>query len=397
MIPSQPSSAKKLLIVIALVGIVSTVFGQRSVAESPWPWLSVSGGNDPVTLLLMGDTNIQHRGDPATAYENVAATLNAADIAFANLEGPFAGTSADPLVPDIANKEGWQHSAPEMVQALVAAGIDGVGIANNVTYPHQALLRSMSVLDEVGIGYSGGGNDLQAAHRPLIFNRNGTRVGFLQYTTLFWPYGHTATQKSPGVASIRVSTAYMPPEDVLEKPGAAPVIVTTVNAEDQQLMVADIRALRQQADIIVVSYHWGLSSQRALVDYQPRLAHAAIDAGADIIMGHGPHVIQPIEVFGGKPIFYSLANFVFDWMFFGQRNLDGLLVHAVIDAGELVRVSAVPVRRDLDDNNPALLDPTSGAGREFFEQLVQLSGGENAPLRLDGKEIVVEGINSGGS
>ena len=189
----------------------------------------------------------------------------------------------------------------------------------------------------------------------------------------------------------------MPPEDVLEKPGLAPVIVTTINPEDQQQMAADIRALRQQADIVVVSYHWGLSSRQALVDYQPELAHAAVDAGADIIMGHGPHVFQPIEVFQGKPIFYSLANFAFDWMFFGQRNLDGLLVHAVIDAGELVRVSAVPVRRDLDDNNPALLDPTSGAGRELFEQLVQLSGGKNAPLRLDGKEIVVEGINMSGS
>ena len=387
----------KLVIVIGLVGAVSAVFGQRPATESPWPWSSVTRSDSSVTLLLMGDTNIQHRDDPAAVYENVAATLNAADIAFANLEGPFAGTSADPLVPDIANKEGWQHSAPEMVQALVAAGIDGVGIANNVTYPHQALLRSMSVLDEVGIGYVGGGNDLLEAHRPLIFDRNGTRVGFLQYTTLFWPYGHTATQRSPGIASIRVSTAYMPPEDVLEKPGKEPVIVTSVNAEDQQLMAADIRALRQQVDIVVVSYHWGLSSQRALVDYQPMLAHAAVDAGADIIMGHGPHVFQPIEVFRGKPIFYSLANFAFDWMFFGQRNLDGLLVHAVIDAGEVVRVSAVPVRRDLDDNNPALLDPTRDAGRELYEQLVQLSGGENAPLRLDGKEIVVEGINTNGS
>jgi len=381
---------------IILVCVGSAAFGQRPGAESPWPWLSVSGGDNSVTLLLMGDTNIQHRGDPATAYENVAATLNAADIVFANLEGPFAGTSADPLVPDIAHKEGWQHSAPEMVQALLAAGIDGVGMANNVTYPHQALLRSMSVLDEVGIGYTGGGNDLQAAHRPLILNRNGTRVGFLQYTTLFWPYEHSATQNSPGVASIRVSTAYMPPRGVLERPGRAPVIVTTVNAEDQQRMVADIRALRQQADIVVVSYHWGLSSQSALVDYQPRLAHAAVDAGADIIMGHGSHVLQPIEVFQGKPIFYGLANFVFDWMFFGQRNLDGLLVRAVIEEGELMRVSAVPVRRDVDDNNPALLDPTSGAGREIFEQLMQLSGRQDAPLRLDGKEIVVEGINTSG-
>jgi len=393
MISSQPSNTQRLLLAITLACVGGAAFGQRLGARSPWPWQPVSRGDDSVTLLLMGDTNIQHRDDPAAVYENVAATLNDADIAFANLEGPFAGSSTDPLVPDIANKEGWQHSAPEMVQALVAAGIDGVGVANNVTYPHQALQRSMSVLDGAGIDYVGGGNDLQAAHRPLIFERNGTQVGFLQYTTLFWPYGHSATPTSPGVASIRVSTAYMPPEDVLEKPGAAPVILTTVNPDDQQQMVADIIALRQQADVVVVSYHWGVSSQRTLVDYQPELAHAAVDAGADIIMGHGPHVFQPIEVFQGKPIFYSLANFAFDWMFFGQRNLDGLLVRAVIDAGELVRVSAVPVRRNLDDNNPVLLDPTSGAGQELFEQLVQLSGGQNAPLRLDGKEIVVDGIN----
>ncbi len=110
--------------------------------DGAWPWIDPAG-DAPVTVLLMGDTNIQSRENPGSAYQHVLPTLLAADLRFANLEGPFAGTSRDPLRPDIPHKAGWTHSEPEMVQGILDAGIEVVGVANNVTFPWQAMLRSL--------------------------------------------------------------------------------------------------------------------------------------------------------------------------------------------------------------------------------------------------------------
>lgn len=385
---SRTSKCVAVFIALALGGIVGVACAQDSGDASPWPWVVTSGGESAVTLLLMGDTNIQQREDPASAYQNVLPTLRAADIRFANLEGPLAGTSSNPLLPDIEHKVGWTHSAPEMVKALITAGIDGVGVANNVTYPYQAMLRSLAVLDEANIGHTGGGHHIDAAHRPLIITRDGVRFGFLQYTTLYWPYDHAATPEAPGVAAVKIFTSYRPPPDVLHKPGARPIIVTSADGDARERMLADIRVLNDSVDIVVASFHWGVSLQSRIDDYQRDLARAAVEAGADIIMGHGPHVLQPIEVWQGKPIFYSLANFAFDWWFLRDRTKDGLLVRAVISDGHLARVSAVPVTRDAE-NNPILLDPNFGEGRRMFLELVRLSGAATAPLRIEGKEIVI--------
>jgi poly-gamma-glutamate synthesis protein (capsule biosynthesis protein) len=383
------SNSAAVLIGVALSGVVGVACAQDSRDTSPWPWVVTTGSENAITLLLMGDTNIQQREDPASAYQNVLPTLRAADIRFANLEGPLSGTSSNPLLPDIEHKTGWTHSEPEMVEALIAAGLDGVGVANNVTYPYDVMLRSLAVLDEANIGYTGGGNDIGDAHRPLILTRDGIRFGFLQYTALYWPYDHAATLEAPGVASVKIYTSYRPPADVLHKPGARPIIVTSADRAARELMLADIRALSESVDIVIASYHWGVSGQSRIDDYQRDIARAAVEAGADIVMGHGPHVLQPIEVWQGKPIFYSLANFAFDWWFLRDRNKDGLLVRAVIGDGQLARVSAVPVTRDAEDNNPVLLDPNSGEGQRMFLELVQLSGAADAPLRIEGKEIVI--------
>ena len=116
----------------------------------------------------------------------------AADIRFVTLEGPFAGASTDPLVPDIPHKS-WTHSEPDQVDTLVAGGIDAVGVANNVTYPWQALMRSLDVLDRAGVAHVGGGKDIQAAHRPLVLERRGVKVGFLSYAATVFPFNHAAT------------------------------------------------------------------------------------------------------------------------------------------------------------------------------------------------------------
>jgi len=285
---------------------------RTAIAQEAWQWLDPGASDSTVTLILMGDTNIQDREDPGAAYKHVLTTLKAADLRFANLEGPLSGSSKDPLLPDIPHKRGWKHSEPEMVQGLIAAGIDGVGVANNVTYPWQALMKSLEVLDRANIPYTGGGRNLAEAHEPLVIERKGVRFGFLQYAATVFPYHHAAERERPGIAAVRVRTYYQPPPD-LDKPGQPPIVVTIPDESSLQRMVGDIRRLRKQVDIIVVSYHWGVSGSTKLVDYQRTLARAAVDAGADIVMGHGPHKFQSVEIHNGRPILYSLAQFVFDW------------------------------------------------------------------------------------
>ena len=374
---------------IWLISGFSLCFLTTAEAQDAWPWGDAAADEHGVSLLLMGDTNIQERENPGEVYKYVFPTLQAADLRFTNLEGAFAGTSKDPLIPDIAHKKSWKHSEPEMVQGLLDAGIDGVGVANNVTYPWQALLRSLKVLDKAGIGYTGGGHNLDEAHKPLLITRKGVRFGFLQYAATVFPYDHAATSERPGIAEVKVYTSYRPPRN-LDKPGQPPIVITTPDEKSLQRMVTDIRELSSQVDIVVVSYHWSVSGTTTPVSYQYELAHAAVDAGADIVMGHGPHKFQPVEVRNGKVIFYSLANFVFDWPN-ARKTPEGLLVRAVIRNKKLAGVSLLPVWRD-EGNYPHLHDPNIGKGRELYGYLLNVNGPDGAKLTLKNKEIVVDGV-----
>lgn len=174
---------------------------------------------------------------------------------------------------------------------------------------------------------------------------------------------------------------------MLDKPGQPPIIITTPDEQALRLMEEDIRQLRAQADIVVASYHWGISRHASVIDYQRTLARSAIDAGADVVIGHGTHVLQPIEFWRGRPIFYGLANYTFDW--WKQNNApNGLLARVVVRNKKLTAVSCVPVQRNAK-NNPVLLDPNIGTGRELFEELQRLSADSSVELRIEGKEILV--------
>ncbi|MGK2927742.1 MAG: CapA family protein [Lysobacterales bacterium] len=368
-----------LIIVLLCTPIAAT-------ATDPWPWVVSADGPDEVDVLLMGDSNFQFRDDPGSAWVKVQETLAAADIRFLNLEGPFAGHSTDPHYPDIPHKS-WTHSEPRDVQALVAGGIDAVGLANNVTFPWQAAMKSIEVLDQAGIPHTGAGQDIEAAHRPVILERKGTKVGFLQFAATVFPYNHAASEVRPGIAGIEVNTAYQPPWN-LDKPGQPPVVVTWPEPESLERMSRSVRELASAADVAIVSFHWGVSGMTAIVEYQRTLARAALDAGADLVFGHGSHEYQQIEVYKGKPIVYSLAQFVFDDPLRAKKHRHGHLARAVIREGELVRLSLVPSWRE-DDNNPYLLDPNEGRGRELLGAQKAVLDEDSVPLIIEGQEIVV--------
>lgn len=185
---------KNFLFLVLVITGGALLYAQE---DGAWPF----EGKDQSTLsiLLMGDTNISYRKNPTEAFSYVQQTLDAADVVFLNLEGAFAGGVDDTLKTDIPHKN-WRHSNPNQVQALVTGGIDAVGVANNVTYPWQALMRSLKVLDSVGITYTGGGKDIIAAHEPVILEKKGLKIGFLQYAATVFPTNHAATEHQPGIA-----------------------------------------------------------------------------------------------------------------------------------------------------------------------------------------------------
>lgn len=369
----------------------SHIYGQQvsnyhyTLNIKAWQWIMPA--SDGVSILLMGDTNIQGRHNPSQAFQHLMPTLKAADAKFLNLEGPFSPPSTDPLIPDIPFKEHWRHSEPRMVKALADAQIDAVGVANNVTYPWQVLQNSLKVLDSAGIGYAGGGNNYAEAHTPFIVEKKNVKIAFLQYTATFWPFNHAAQEDRPGVAALKVHTYYEPPKQVLDKPGQPPHIITIPDEKALAQLRKDIEQASKQADVVIASFHWGVSGNPNIVGYEQTLAHAAIDAGADLIMGHGTHLIQPIEVYREKPIFYGLGNSAFDWYRVTDKR-NGLMARAVFVGENLRHVSFVPLTRD-SENDPVLLDPSTGKGNELYEKIIELSAGFGTILKIEGKEVVV--------
>ena len=334
----------------------------------------------------VGDVNLQNRTDPGAAFHRVAAELAAADVLYGNLEGPLAG-AADPA--PIPHKRGWVHSDPAMVAGLEAAGFAFVSCASNVTYPPSAALRSLQVLDAHAIPHAGAGATLAEARRPAIVERRGLRFGLLSYTSVFWPHGHAAGPDTPGVATVRIDTAYEPGPRVLEMPGAAPTVRTTPDPEELAACLRDIAELRPQVDLLTVAMHWGISGSTELAEYQRTVGRAAVDAGADLVLGAHPHVPQGIEVraLPGRPapgiICYSLGNFAFDWPAMHGRA-DGLLLRCLLDPERRtpVHVSCVPVGRN-DTGHPELLSSRSSPGSELARSVTALSRPLGTTLRPD--------------
>lgn len=344
--------------------------------------------DDALCLILVGETNIQERENPVDAFRYVLPMLKSADVLFGHLEAPLTQPSQDPALPDIPHKDGWRHSSSDMVEAFSAAGFAAVSLASNVMYGRQAIWDTIETLDRAGIQHCGAGRNLEEARKPAIVLSRGVRFGFLSYTSVFWPVGHAAGANTPGVATVRAYTAYQPSRRTLEMPGAPPIVITWADPTELQTMEMDIRALRDLVDIVVVSMHWGISSSNQMIDYQREVGQAAIRAGADLVMGHHPHCPQGIEIVEGRPIFYSLGNFAFDWYKMRGRNLEGMLLKCTIRQRILERVAFVPVRRN-QENLVEILDPSQEPGNTIVDQVRELSAAYGTTLTTADNEVVV--------
>ena len=284
-------------------------------------------------LILVGDINLMNVDDADVPFARLGAEMRAADLVFANLECLLY----EPPDGHAVEHEGF-FADPEIGSAaLQTAGIAAVGLANNVNYGVPAILGSIAQLDRLGIAHAGAGADLAAARASAIVEHAGLRVGFLQRSAVYWPTNHEATERGPGIAVIRGHTAYQVPAHKtraevppMNRPGVPPIILTWADRFYLASFVQDIKTLRQEADIVVASCHWGLREE--VLDYMAEIAHAAVDAGADIVIGHGPHYSLPVEVYRGKPIFYGLGSFSFHTGHGGRRHGDWIGMMAEIEA-----------------------------------------------------------------
>lgn len=266
-------------------------------------------------LTLLGDINLIGVDNPALPFRKVAPTLKACDAVFANLECClFDPTEKREMMRDDQSGFEGLYAPPASGEALKLAGVQVIGNANNQNYGAEAILASNQRLDQLGIAHAGTGPNKAAARAPVIITRNGVKIGFIQRTSQYWPNNHEAGERATGVAAMKAYTAYQPPyykdnKIPPNRPGAPAKVVTWVDPEYLAELKTDVAALKQQCDIVIASHHWGYAEE--ILQYQSELAHAAIDAGADIIMGHGPHFPLAIEFYKSKPIYYGLGMFCF--------------------------------------------------------------------------------------
>ncbi|MEW5992073.1 MAG: CapA family protein [Chloroflexota bacterium] len=260
------------------------------------------------------------------------ALLSGADLAIANFENP---------APDgfRFHPRGTVFSAnPAHIEGLANAGLDYVSLANNHIRDAGArgILDTIESLDGFGIAHSGAGATLAAARTPALLEAGGVTVAILGYDTIAGGYFAGA-----------------------ERAGSAPLTAATVTED-----VAAARAAG--ADLVIVFPHWGVEYRATPSASQRRLAKAAIDAGADMVIGNHAHWAAGIEVYQGKPIWYALGNFVFDQTW-SEPTMEGITLELTFSAAELVQVRMRP-HLILDRAQPNFMEP-AGSGAVVMDQV----------------------------
>lgn len=228
-------------------------------------------------LLAAGSAGTDPPREAATIFADVRPLFRETNLVVGNLECTLpGGGSTVPTEPRVVATE-------DLVRAVAAAGVTTVSLANNHMFDclAEGFHRLRRLLDELGITYFGAGDNLREAAAPAIVQVRGMRVGFL------------------GAADPRTGPSGFAEPGV---PGVAPLRMAN--------LIDDIRRLRAKVDHVIVSLHWGEERLSIPSPAQVEQAHALADAGASLILGHHPHVLQGLEVYRGVPIIYSLGNFV---------------------------------------------------------------------------------------
>lgn len=303
------------------------------------------------TLVFAGDIYLsdyvlaayQQSGIQGVLSKELKKELKQADLAIANHEFAFStrGTQA-------TDKQFTFRVDPSYVQILSKAGIDLVTLANNhvLDYGTDALTDTFHTLDEAGIAYAGAGNSLKRAAKLIRKKANGHTFGFLAASRVFPTVSWNVENAQPGVFS----------------------------AYDPSRLLDAVENARTACDFLCVYVHWGIERNTTPEEYQRSLAHALIDAGADAVIGAHPHVLQGVEFYKGKPVFYSLGNFIF------YQNIDQTAVAKLTLTADLdTQWQMLPAKAALSCTS---LVTDAASSRDFYRYMEDLS--ENTTFLEDG-------------
>jgi len=347
-----------------------------SIDEIPGPADLLSGrdleeqisvlGEPPPSVIVAGDIMLGGRAKKVVAefgpdypFDGVFPLLRTAPIVLGNLEGPFAEKAR-------RQQRNFSYRVDvSLASSLSRAGINVVTLANNhlMDCGRSGVLETLDALSNANVFALGAGTNERTAHEPVILQAGAMRIGLLGY---YWNRRTAATADRPGSA--------MDPPEALE---------------------ADIRGLREHADRIVVTFHWGVPYERGPSPEERAKAHFAVDCGADVVVGHHPHIVQPFEIYRGCPIFYSVGNFAFGS---GNSRAEGLLVGLRFEDNKTV-VNVYPLyvkNRDPRANyQPKVL--AGKAAERVLTELMKISSGSAKFMKLKNGRGDIELSWTGGS
>ncbi len=267
------------------------------------------------TILCMGDLLVVREAEELLEvngkdypFEKIEDEFKKYDIVFANFEMSITYRgSVHPTKPYTFRLH------PDNADYFKELKIDIVSLANNhiLDYGKQGLTDTMRFLREWDVSYSGAGENLKMARKPAVLNKNGTDVLFLSYCERP-PSDFYATERSSGTAPLNL-----------------------------KYIQEDVRKYKKENNIVLISLHWGIEHEDFPKKYQMAIAHSIIDAGADGIIGHHPHVPQGIEIYNGKPVIYSLGNAITG--FYNPNYKNNIMVSLQYRGPELLDIRIIPI------------------------------------------------------
>ncbi|PIQ92918.1 MAG: poly-gamma-glutamate biosynthesis protein [Parcubacteria group bacterium CG11_big_fil_rev_8_21_14_0_20_39_14] len=299
----------------------------QNLIETPLPTQAEKiqeGGQNPqntVTLMFVGDVMLSRQVGKKMEKENnwkwpflkIADTLKEADILFGNLEGPISDKGKN-----IGSIYSFRTD-PRAIEGLNFAGFDVLSVANNhiLDWDREAMEDTLRKLKEAGINYVGGGFNEEEAHSAALKEAGGLKFAFLGYCGVGTEYWEAQKDKS-GIAWLK-----------------------------KERLKEDIEKAKALADLVFVSMHFGEEYQTKQNSEQKDFARLAIDAGADLVIGHHPHVLQPIENYKNGYIAYSLGNFVFDQTFSPQTK-ESVVLKIIVENGKIKVV--IPLKAEISND-----------------------------------------------
>jgi len=368
-----------------------------------------------VTLLAGGDIGPVY--EPTEQFsELIAPVLRQADLRFGQCERTYSKRGSDPQFTYGPGASQHSRLDPRMAEIWNAANIDVISMASNhaMDWGPDPVEDTIDLFRGMGKHVIGAGRDGVEARKPAIVKRRGVKIAFLAYCSVLRD-GQAAGKAKVGIAPMRAHNHYAPEEF---QPGTPPKVISVPFEDDLRALQEDIKKAKQRADVVIMSIHWGLRHvPKTICTYQPPVAHAAIDAGADLILGHHAHSIKAIEVYKGKVCFYSIGNFMttgspknetehLHWNLIwlqtdpecgppnGMYNFPShcrktMLAKAVVSKRGIEKVSFLPAFINHRDQ-PYVVAPDDPKFQEILDFTEWVSAQHPHKFQIEGNEVVVD-------